>query len=182
MSTTRFSSFQNVSARMRQDQKSTDTVVERALSVISLSDNGFVFLVIFLCLVVFYTASHSFRISFERAAWVELAWAVSVPHFSLPSPSFPQWCLPVIQGSADPRLALCQLGVCQRYTPLHPFSQTLGSGMYTNTFWKDLTVQCKTAVGFNEDSRGSWLFHMLNKLLLLWNTFGEVYYCADIKC
>lgn len=175
MSTTRFSSFQNLSAHLGQAQKSMDTVVERALSVISLSDNGFVFLVIFLCLV-------SFRISFERAAWVELAWAVSVLHFSLPSPSFPQWCLPVIQGSADPRLALCQLGVCQRYTPLHPFSQALGSGMYTNTFWKDLTVQCKTAVGFNEDSRGSWLFHMLNKLLLLWNTFGEVYYCAEIKC
>lgn len=45
---------------------------------------------------------------------------------------FPQRCLPVIQGSADLRLALCQPGVCQRYTPLHPLSQALGSGTYTH--------------------------------------------------
>lgn len=43
---------------------------------------------------------------------------------------FPQRCLPVVPGQADPRLALCQLGVCQRYAPLHPLSQALGSGIF----------------------------------------------------
>lgn len=56
-------------------------------------------------------------------------WTVDTVHRVSLLP-FPQWCLPVIQRSADLRLALCQLGICQCYTPLHPFSQALGSGMY----------------------------------------------------
>lgn len=47
-----------------------------------------------------------------------------------------QWCIPLVPGPSNPRLALRQSGVCQRHASLHPLPQALGSGRRLWVLWQ----------------------------------------------